>query len=113
MERRKKEIVALTTTTVSFILLIAFLAVTLVVGFDSVAIGSVLVLTLFIVWVGSLVAAITYSKTGWELDGFKALEYLVLAIFIPLLPLALVLTSEDQKEEVYVDPDNYEQMSRL
>jgi len=113
MERRQRVILASTLTMISFILLIVFIAYVLVRGFESVEIGSLLLLALFVAWVGGILATITYSETGWELDGFTAMECLVVASsFGPAIPLVLVLTASDQKNPC-VDPNDYETVRRL
>jgi len=117
MERKQKEIAALAITTVSFILMILFIAYVLFIGFESVKTGSMLLLILFVVWVGGLVAAVTYSETGWEVDGLESAGWIVLAFVAPFallgLGLYMYLKGEEQVKPTSVDPQDYEAIRRL
>jgi len=117
MERRQKEITALAITTISFILMIVFIAYVLLFGFESVKTGSMLLLILFIVWVAGLVAAVTYSETGWEIDGLESAGWIVLAFVAPFallgLGLYMYLKGEEQMKPSSLDPQDHETIGRL
>jgi hypothetical protein len=113
MERRRKVILASTITMISFVGLVVFIAYVLFRGFESVEVGSFLLLAPFVSWVVGILAIITYSETGRALDGFAAMEYFLAASFLgPAIPLVPVLTASDQKNPS-VDQDDLETIRRL
>lgn len=112
MEQKQKEIVALAVMAVSFVLLFALLPMLYVTGIDSVAVVSAALVTLVIVFIGSMIAAIEYSESGWTIEG-STLEWIVAAMFAPFLTLLLYFVSKDQEEGETIDPDDRERLGRL
>jgi len=112
MEQKRKELIALAVMAMSFILLFAFLPILLATGYDSVAILTAALLILVVVFIGSLIAAIEYSESGWTIEG-STLEWIVAAMFAPFLTLFLYLVSKDQEEGEAIDLDDNERLERL
>ena len=112
MDRRHRETIALIVAAVSFVLLLAFLPILVMTGTDSVMIASALLMTLVIVWIVSLIAAIEYSESGWTVEG-STLEWMVAAMSAPFLALVLYLAGKEREEGDFIDPDDHERIRRL
>jgi hypothetical protein len=102
----------LVVTGTSFILIIVLPLSLMVSGFSFEPVISAVLFTLLIVYVGGTIAVITYSESGWRVEG-STLEWILAAMFAPALVLVLYLISKDQRGIDVIDLNDRERLERL
>jgi len=114
MEQRTKRRICLLTAGLALFSLIGALVLSFVFGLDDPTVG-IMIVVLLLLWLGAMVASISFSKDGWTVKGSTP-EWIVAAFLDPILAYVLYSASKSEgtvRGNPEISEDDRERLDRL